>query len=207
MSRRAAVLLVLIVPASLAAQTPGTVELRLGLHAASQRDPVAAVEHLARATGLLDAQREKGALVQAYLQLGLAYLAGLDRADRALPAFIKSGELGSKEGWLWAAMVAEKLGGAEEAAHFRALALPQPADEAAVAHQHAAPAAPAPGAFEHFFGEEKEKPTAAPTPTAPPSEETKPAADAFQYFFGKKKPAPKPEDKVETPPPPPPPGY
>jgi hypothetical protein len=219
MMRRAAVLLALVFPPQMAAQTPGSAELNLGLQAAGQRDPVAAIEHLARATALLDAEREKEALRQAYLQLGLAYLTGLDRADRALPAFVRSGELGSAEAWLWAAMAAEKLGGAEEAAHFRAMALPKPMGEPAApggpentepaptaGHEHAAPAAPAapaPGAFEHLFGEDKPKPAApaAPTTAAPPSGESKPAVDAFQYFFGKKKPAPKPEEKEQAPPP------
>lgn len=207
MMRRAAVLLALVFPPQMAAQTPGSIELNLGLQAAGQRDPVAAIEHLARATGLLDPEREKEALGQAYLQLGLAYLTGLDRPDRALPAFAKSGELGSTEAWLWAAMAAEKLGGSEEAAHYRAMALARPAagePSAVVAPGHAEPApaeptAVAPGAFEHFFGEEK--PQQAPPAAAKPAE-AKPPADAFQYFFGKKKPAPKPEKEGETPPPP-----
>ena len=154
MMRCAAVLLALAFPAVTAAQSPGTVELNLGLQAAGQRDPVAAIEHLARATGLFDPEREKTALAEAYLHLGLAYFTGLDRADRALPAFIRGGELGSTAAWHWAAMAAEKLGGAEEAAHFRAMARAKPAKPEG--HGHDDPAPPA-------------KPEEAEPPPPPPS--------------------------------------
>ena len=197
------------------AQSGGEGDLALGREAVAQKDWISAIEHFSRATGALDPQKDREALADAYLQLGLSYLTGLDRPAQALPAFVKSAELAAAPAtaWLWAAMAADKLGRTEEAAQYKERAMPpsvareEPAPPVSVEVQAAEPE-PVPAAPEP-------EPVPAPAPPAPPAEEMQsvPAAaaeplepapkpeaqpDAFQHFFGKKdEPDPKPPKPTE----------
>jgi hypothetical protein len=196
------------------AQSGGEAELALGREAIAQKDWISAIEHFSRATGALDPRKDREALADAYLQLGLAYLTGLDRPAQALPAFVKSAELAATPAtaWLWASMAADKLGRPEEATQYKERAVPpslareEPAPLVSVEVQVAEP--------EPAAAPEPEIP--APTPPAPPAAETQsvpaaaaeplePAAkpeaqpDAFQHFFGKKEePKPEPPKPAES---------
>lgn len=159
----------------LSAQQEGVWELTLGKEAFARQDHLTALEHLARATGALDPKRDREALADAYLQLGLTYLTGLDRPEQALAAFRKSAEraVNPASAWLWASAAAEKLGRLEEAARYKAQALPaaQPEASPSVPVVAAEPMDPAPkvDSFDYFFGKgrqkkegEKEKPAEEP---------------------------------------------
>ena len=198
----ASLFLILITAATLRAESPGERELSLGRQSLARRDYGTAAEHLAAATAALDPQKEREALAEAWLQLGVADLAGLDRPEDALAAFRKSAELsGSPSAWLWASMAAEKLGRAEEARDYKARAIGSPQPPVTL---EAAPAPPPPTkkAPEIIPGPTPVEPApvaqAAPAPVpeavapvaqpAPePVAEKKP--DAFQHFFGPKEPA------------------
>lgn len=202
------------------AQSGGEAELALGREAVAQKDWISAIEHFSRATGALDPEKDREALADAYLQLGLSYLTGLDRPAQALPAFVKSAELAKipATAWLWAAMAAEKLGRTEEAARYKERAMPpsvaqeepappaievqavEPEPAAAPEPEIPAPAPPAPpaaepDAFQHFFGKKDEPEPPKPVEPAPANAEPKPAPDAFQHFFGGKKDG-KPAEKA-----------
>lgn len=204
------------------ARSGGEAELALGREAAAQKDWISAIEHFSRATGALDPGKDREALADAYLELGLSYLTGLDRPAQALPAFVKSAELAKTPAtaWLWAAMAADKLGRTEEAARYKERAMPpsvakeepappsvevqvvEPEPAAAPEPEIPAPVPPAPpvaepDAFQHFFGKKDEpdpEPPKAAEP-APANAEPKPAPDAFQHFFGGKKEG-KPAEKA-----------
>ncbi|RPH53740.1 hypothetical protein EHM82_07915, partial [bacterium] len=94
------------------AQSAGERDLALGREALARKDHIAALEHLSRATGSLDPERDRESLADAWLQLGLTYLNGLDRPEPALGAFVKSAETAAspESAWLWASVAAEKLG-------------------------------------------------------------------------------------------------
>jgi tetratricopeptide (TPR) repeat protein len=211
-------LLVVLVAAGAQAQSGGERDLALGREALARKDYIAALEHLSRATGALDPQRDREALADAWLQLGLTYLNGLDRPEPAHAAFVKSAEIGSnpESAWLWASAAADKLGRTEEAARYRERAIPptpssapqpepvpvQPKPEPVAKPE---PPKDKPDAFRHFFGGKKKKEEER---TAKPEEERpQPAAekkdeekvDAFEYFFGKKR-----KEKEKEPPPSPP---
>jgi tetratricopeptide (TPR) repeat protein len=205
----------LLLAAGAQAQGDGERDLALGREALARKDYIAALEHLSRATGALDPERERGALADAWLQLGLTYLNGLDRPEPALAAFLKSAETGSspQSAWLWASEAAEKLGRTEEAAQYKARAIPPapiPAPAPAAAPEPAPAVEPTerkekPDAFRHFFGGKKknERP-AKPEEKKPEAEmETKEGetVDAFEYFFGKKRKEKKEEEKPAEPPP------
>jgi tetratricopeptide (TPR) repeat protein len=173
-------------------QSEGDEELKLGLDAFGRKDYLEAVEHLARSTGALDPRRDREALAEAYLHLGLSYLSGLGRPERALPAFVKSAELGAhpESAWLWASAAAERLGKVEEAADYKARAVPPaPVVEAPAP---VVPEIPREGAaFQHVFGPKEEKKPVevktvkeekAPEPAPKPKE-----GAAFKHLFGKKK--------------------
>jgi tetratricopeptide (TPR) repeat protein len=176
---------------SLWAESPGERELALGREALAKREYGNAAEHLTAATAALDPQGQREMLAEAWLQLGMADLAGLDRAEEALAAFRKSAELAANpsSAWLWASTAAEKLGRAEEAAEYKARALAPPAPPAPAPAP--APAAPQkPDAFQHFFGPKEKEPAAAqptPPPQAAPAEPLK-KGDAFQHMFGEASP-------------------
>lgn len=224
MLRRCSVLVatLCLIAAALWADSPGTRELGLGKEALVHRDFRAAAEHLTAATQTLDSQAEKESLADAWLQLGVVDLTGLDHAADALAAFRKSADLAASpsSAWLWAATAAEKLGHADEAAELKARALappppvpePPPAPEtvqAKVSEPSPEPvkAAPAPA-----VPPDKEKaPAAAPAETAKtanPPKPTTPAPSAFQHFFGPKQhkapPAPPPKPAAASPTAPPP---
>lgn len=197
------------------AQSGGEAELALGREAVAQKDWISAIEHFSRATGALDPEKDREALADAYLQLGLAYLTGLDRPAQALPAFVKSAELAAAPAtaWLWASMTADKLGRTEEAAQYKQKAMPpsiareEPAPpvsiEAQVAEPEPAaapePEIPAPVPPAPPVAETQSVPAAAAEPLEPaPKPEAQPAEpDAFQHFFGKKD-EPKPEPPKAT---------
>ena len=203
------------------AQSGGDAELALGREAVAQKDWISAIEHFSRATGALDPEKDREALADAYLQLGLSYLTGLDRPAQALPAFVKSAELAASPAtaWLWASMAADKLGRTEEAAQYKERAMPP-----SIAREEAPPppaievqaAEPAP---EPVPALPEPEPVPAPAPPAPPAAETQsvPAAaaeplvpeprpeappaepDAFQHFFGKKDEPKRDEPKAAEP--------
>ncbi|HKV10064.1 MAG TPA: tetratricopeptide repeat protein [Thermoanaerobaculia bacterium] len=198
------------------AQSGGEVELALGREAVSQKDWISALEHFSRATGALDPQKDREALADAYLQLGLAYLTGLDRPAQALPAFVKSAELAASPAtaWLWASMAADKLGRTEEATEYKKRAMPpslareEPAPpvslEVQVAEPEPAavpePEIPAPVPPAPPVAETQSVPAAAAEPVEPaPKPEAQPAEpDAFEHFFGKKdEPKPEPPKAAE----------
>ena len=218
MQRQAlAVLLAFVLFSGIAqAQSGGVGELAFGREAFAQKDWITAIEHFSRATGALDPQKDREALADAYLQLGLSYLTGLDRPAQALPAFVKSAGLAASPAtaWIWASMAADELGRTEEAAQYKERALPpsvareEPAPPVSVEVQAAEPE-PVPAVREP-------EPVPAPVPPAPPAAETQsvPAAaaeplvpeprpearptepDAFQHFFGGKKDG-KPAEKAK----------
>jgi tetratricopeptide (TPR) repeat protein len=161
---------------TLRAETPGAQSLALGRQALARQDYRAAAEHLTAATASLDPQKEREALAEAWLQLGVADLAGLDRAEDSLAAFLKSAEISANpsSAWLWASTAAEKLGRTDEARQYKMRALGPTLPEKTVQ------AVPSPEP-ENIPG-----PTP-PTPPVQPAEEKKP--DAFQHFFGPKEPA------------------
>jgi tetratricopeptide (TPR) repeat protein len=192
------------------AQSAGERDLALGREALARKDYIAALEHLSRATGALDPERDRESLADAWLQLGLTYLNGLDRPEPALAAFLKSAETGSspESAWLWASEAAEKLGRTEEAAQYKARAIPPtpspaPAPEPEPAAEPKEPKEK-PDAFRHFFGgKKKDERTAKPEEKkAEPEVEKKEGetVDAFEYFFGKKRKE-KQEEKPAEPPP------
>jgi tetratricopeptide (TPR) repeat protein len=181
----------------------GRQELTLGREAYARLDYRAAIEHLEGAVRSLDRQRDRAALADAYLTLGLAYMTGTPETASALAAFLASSELADNptNALLLASAAAEKLGRAEEGAALRARALapppkpvaapvsvppspppvapePQPVAVPAPAPVMAPPPAPAPapapaGAFDHFFRK------SAPPPPAPPAKkDAKPTAVA-----------------------------
>ncbi|HEX3525483.1 MAG TPA: hypothetical protein VH988_00320 [Thermoanaerobaculia bacterium] len=188
--RRLALAATLFLSAAVAvAESPGTRELSLGKEALAHRDFRAAAEHFTAATRTLDPQNEKEPLADAWLQLGIVDLTGLEQAADALAAFRKSAELTANpsSAWLWAATAAEKLGHADEAADLKARALaPPPAPEPVQAKMpDPAPepvqAAPAPAAKT-----EPAPPQPAAAPEKTPAAEPKPKPSAFQHFFGPK---------------------
>ena len=193
------------------AQSGGERDLALGREALARKDYIAALEHLSRATGALDPERERESLADAWLQLGLTYLNGLDRPEQALAAFVKSAEgaASPESAWLWASMAAEKLGRTDEAARYKARAIPptpSPAPEPTPKPEPAADSKEKPDAFRHFFGgKKKDEAAAKPGEKKPePEVEKKPGekVDAFEYFFGKKRKEKKEEEKepAEEPP-------
>lgn len=213
------------------AQSDGERDLALGREALARKDYIAALEHLSRATGALDPERDRESLADAWLQLGLTYLNGLDRPEPALAAFLKSAETSSspESAWLWASEAAVKLGRREEAAQYKARAIPptpsptpEPEPEPAVQSVPAAePVRPAPepeptaeprepkekpDAFRHFFGgkkKEEERPakTEEKKPEAGVEKKEGETVDAFEYFFGKKRKEKQEEEKPAEPPP------
>jgi tetratricopeptide (TPR) repeat protein len=175
-----------LIAASVRAESPGQRELDRGRQSLARRDYGTAAEHLAKATAALDPRKEREALAEAWLQLGVADLTGLDRPEEALAAFRKSAELsGNPSAWLWASTTAEKLGRTEEAREYKARAIGSPQPSVTVE------AAPPPQAPENIPGPTPAEPApvaqAAPPPVAEPAAEKKP--DAFQHFFGPKEPA------------------
>jgi|GEM_PF-2077898 len=219
MQRRCSILVatLFLIAASLLAESPGAHELGLGKEALAHRDFRAAAEHFAAATEGLDPQGEREALADAWLQLGVVDLTGLDHASDALAAFRKSAELAASpsSAWLWAATAAEKLGRPAEAEDLKARALaPPPAPEPPAAPEvvQAKAAAPAPAPTPETVQAKAPAPEpvqAAPPPVAPdkapaaaPVEAAKPAPaqapSAFQHFFG-------PKERKAPPAPPPPP--
>ena len=224
MPRRPACLAALLLPLALLAfagsplaaeEGAGARELAAGREALARREVPAAVEHLQSAVRSLDPAREGAALGDAWLQLGIAYLNGLDQPEEALSAFLSSVAASPEPStaWLWASVTAEILGRTQEAVTYRvrAIAPPPPAPTLATAPAPTpeppapeAPAAepastPAPDAVQHFFGSEAVEPK--PAPEAKPEEPSQPKekekVDAVQYFFGEKKDeeAPAPEAK------------
>jgi hypothetical protein len=220
MQRQALIVLLVLAlsSGSVQAQSGGGGELALGKEAFAQKDWIAAIEHFSRATGSLDPQKDREALADAYLQLGLSYLTGLDRPAQALPAFVKSAEFAASpaSAWLWASMAADKLGRTEEATLYKEKAMPrsvtpQPPPPAMIEVQAAeiepvpavpeqeiipAPVPPAPPA-----AEQQSVPAAAAEPLRPePRAEAQPAEaqpDAFEHFFGKKDEPKREEPKAE----------
>lgn len=203
----AGLLVLVLFSGSIQAQSGGG-ELALGREAFAQKDWIAAIEHFSRATGALDPEKDREALAEAYLQLGLSYLTGLDRPAQALPAFVKSAELAGSpaSAWLWASMAAEKLGRTEEAAQYKEKAMPRSAVaseplppamiEVEAAEMEPVPAVPepeiipAPEPPAPPVAEPQSVPAAAAEPLRPePEPEAQP--DAFQHFFGGKKDAKK----------------
>lgn len=207
---------------SVQAQSGGGAELALGKEAFAQKDWIAAIEHFSRATGALDPQKDREALADAYLQLGLSYLTGLDRPAQALPAFVKSAELVASpaSAWLWASTAADKLGRTEEARLYKEKAMPrsvnpsEPPPPAMIEVEAAemepvpafpereiipAPVPPAPPA-----AEPQSVPAAEAEPLRPnPRPEARPAEaqpDAFEHFFGKKDEPKREEPKAAEPP-------
>lgn len=210
-------LLVLALFSGRAQAQSGSGELALGREAFAQKDWISAIEHFSRATGALDPEKDREALADAYLQLGLAYLTGLDRPAQALPAFVKSAELAASpaSAWLWASMAADKLGRPEEATRYKEKAMPQsvgsqPPPPAMIEVQAAEPE-PVPAIPEREIipapeppplppAEPQSVPAAAAEPLHP---EPKPEAqqpDAFQHFFGKKDEPQREEPKAAEPP-------
>jgi hypothetical protein len=223
------VLALFLVAAASQAQSGGERDLALGREALARKDYIAALEHLSRATGSLDPERDREILADAWLDLGLTYLNGLDRPEQALAAFLKSAEgaASPESAWLWASVAAEKLGRTEEAARFKTRAIrptrapePEPAVKsipvASVEPIHPAPkpepaAEPEPpkekpDAFRHFFGgKKKDERTAKPEEKKPAPEVEKKEGekvDAFDYFFGKKRKEKKEEEEKPAEPPP-----
>lgn len=223
MQRQAlAVLLVLaLTSGSVQAQSGGGGELALGREAFARKDWIAAIEHFSRATGALDPQKDREALADAYLQLGLSYLTGLDRPAQALPAFVKSAELAASpaSAWLWASMAAEKLGRMEEATLYKEKAMPRSVDPSeppppAMIEVEAAQMEPVPAVPEREIipapvpppppaAEPQSVPAAEAEPLRPePRPEARPAEaqpDAFQHFFGKKDEPKREEPKAAEP--------
>jgi tetratricopeptide (TPR) repeat protein len=167
------VLLVLSVPALVLPQTgqsggsEGERDLALGLAAYAGQRYEEAVEHLSQAIGELSRGESRAALAEAYLRLGMTYLVGLESPGQALPAFLRSAELGTEPAtaYLWASLAARKLGdaGAAERLETQALAA-GPARPATIEERAETPeAAPAaqPDAFGYFFRGEKEETTGA----------------------------------------------
>lgn len=199
--------------AAVLAESPGQRALSLGREALARRDYPAAAEHLSAAIEALDPQGEKDALADAWLQLGVADLTGLGRAEDALAAFMKSAELSANpaSAWLWASKAAEKLGRADEAADYeaRALAPPPPPPVSRVAIPAAAPAPVAepsvpvqpapepaaepakPDAFQHFFGAKERPPVVPAAPDAAPEVSPAPPPQepqVFERLFGESRP-------------------
>jgi tetratricopeptide (TPR) repeat protein len=224
------VLLAFLLAAGAPAQSGGERDLALGREALARKDYIAALEHLSRATGSLDPERDREKLADAWFDLGLTYLNGLDRPEPALAAFLKSAEgaASPESAWLWASAAAEKLGRTEEAARYKARAIPPtpspaPEPEPAVESIPAASVEPLrpdprpepaaepeppkekPDAFRHFFGgKKKDERTAKPEEKKPEPEVEKKEGekvDAFEYFFGKKRKEKKEEEKPAEPPP------
>lgn len=185
----------------------GVRDLALGREALARQDYALAVDHLERGVLTLDPVRDAAVVADVWLQVGIAWLNGLDHPEHALPAFISSAGSAAdpSTAWLWASVTAEKLGRTEEALIYRARALspqtpaptmqaaPVPEPVPAPAPESPAPEAPAPeapqekpDAVQHFFGPKSDEP--APAPEPPQAEEIQapqePPADAVQYFFG-----------------------
>lgn len=217
------VLLVLaLFSGSVQAQSGGGGELALGKEAFAQKDWITAIEHFSRATGALDPQKDREALADAYLQLGLSYLTGLDRPAQALPALVKSAELARSpaSAWLWASMAAGKLGRTEEAALYKEKAMPRSVEPAeppppAMIEVEAAEMEPVPAIPEREIipapvppappvAEPQSVPAAEGEPLRPePRPEAKPAEaqpGAFEHFFGKKNEPKREEPKAAEPP-------
>jgi tetratricopeptide (TPR) repeat protein len=148
-----------------------------------------------------------GALADAWFDLGAAHLAAGDDAQ-ALAAFTRSAQLAPApaNAWLWAALAAERLGRASEAARDRELALAAlPAPPPRLPEPTACGPEPCgretESAFEHFFGASRAAdPEPAPDPevTAAPPAPGEPSA--FDYFFGERRSrrgesSPEPEKK------------
>jgi len=180
-----------LVAITLRAESPGERELTLGRQSLARRDYGTAAEHLAAATAALDPQKEREALAEAWLQLGVADLTGLDRPEDALAAFRKSADLsGNPSAWLWASMAAEKLGRAEEARDYKARAIgsPQPPVTLEAAPAPPPPMKPMKKGPEIIPGPTPVEPApvaqAAPEPAAEPVKK----GDAFQHLFGESSP-------------------
>lgn len=197
-----------LIAAILRAESPGARELGLGKEALAHRDFRAAAEHLTAATQALDPGDEKEALADAWLQLGVVDLTGLDRAADALDAFRKSAELAASpsSAWLWASTAAEKLGRGDEAADLKARALAPPSPEPVPEPVQAA--APAPEPVQAKAPEPTPEPVQAAPVHTPPAEPApapapaRPKPSAFQHFFGpKERKAPAAPAKPSAPPP------
>lgn len=185
---------------ALRAESPGQRELAAGREALARSEHAAAAEHFRAATAALDPVGEKEALAEAWLQLGIAELTGLDRAEDALAAFEKSAELAANpsSAWLWASTAAEKLGRSDEAAELKARALKPPSPPPPAVEP--TPTAPAKAdAFQHFFGAKDSKtpaktppapeaPAASPPPPSAPQAEPPPEKAVFQTLFGENRP-------------------
>jgi tetratricopeptide (TPR) repeat protein len=205
----------------------GAQDLAKGREALARREYAQAVEHLHRGVLSLDPTLDAATIADAWLQIGIAYLNGLDHPEEALPAFIASAGSAADPAtaWLWASVTAEKLGRTEEALIYRARALsPQvtaPTMEAPAPEPAPAPEAPAPApepaeaeaprekpdAVQHFFGPEAAEEPAAEAKPAEPAQaeekkEKKEKVDAFEHFFGEKdKPKEEGEGESEEKPP------
>lgn len=173
-----------------AEERAGMQDLTRGREALARRDYAQGVEHLHRAVLALDPTLDAATIADAWLQIGIAYLNGLDHPEEALPAFIASAGSAADPAtaWLWASVTAEKLGRTEEALIYRARALsPQ---VSAPTMEAPAPAEPAPAP-----APEPEMPDPAPETAAAEPAPEKP--DAIQHFFGPEaveEPAPAPEE-------------
>jgi tetratricopeptide (TPR) repeat protein len=204
----------LALPTTASPSAEGRRELDLGRAAYARKDYRAAVEHLQAAVAALDRERERAAVADAYLDLGLSTLVGTGETERALAAFQASAELAENpaNALLLAAAAAERLGRADQAAALRTRALAPvatapPAPPAAVA---TAPAAPVPTA--QPAAKAAPAPASAAKPAAPEAKAGKQEApgkggSAFDYFFKKKRPQPEgaaeePKAPAEPPPPP-----
>jgi len=174
----------------LAEESAGSRELAQGREALARRDYPAAVEHLRSAVGSLDPAQEGTALGDAWLQLGITYLNGLDDPEQALSAFLSSVTASPEPStaWLWASVTAEILGRTQEAVTYRVRAIAPPPMSPPLATTPAREA-PAPEARPAETRPEEAKPAEAKPEEAAPRE----APDAVQHFFGTEVPEPKKE--------------
>jgi tetratricopeptide (TPR) repeat protein len=185
-----------LVTMTLRAESPGERELALGRQSLARRDYGTAAERLAAATAALDPQKEREALAEAWLQLGIVDLTGLDRPEDALVAFRKSAELsGNPSAWLWASTAAEKLGRAEEAREDKARAIgsPQPPVTLEAAPPPPPPMKPMQKTPEIIPGPTPPEPAPVVQAAPPPVAEAAPVepvkkGDAFQHLFGESSP-------------------
>jgi hypothetical protein len=99
------------------AESPGARALGLGREAVARGAVEVGIAKLAEAAALLDPEREREALAEAYFELGLAYAGRGDSDEAALAALARSASLAARPGnaYLWAASVAGRLGRDAEA--------------------------------------------------------------------------------------------
>ena len=204
-ARLAALLLPLVLLAVagsplLAEESAGSRELAQGREALARRDYPAAVEHLRSAVGSLDPAQESTALGDAWLQLGITYLNGLDDPEQALSAFLSSVTTSPEPStaWLWASVTAEILGRTQEAVTYRVRAIAPPPMSPPLATTPAREAPASEAKPEETRPAEPKPAEARPAeaiPAEPKPEEAAPgeAPDAVQHFFGTEAPEPKKE--------------